>query len=84
MKEQILDSDTVSKDRKTETIIGTSFDVMNELGRGFLESIYHQSLAIALNQKGFEVQSEVPMTVSFRGFTVGNFKADLVIDREII
>ena len=68
--------------KKTEIIIGTSFDVMNELGSGFLESIYHQSLA--LSQKGFDVQSEVPMAVSFRGFNVGNFKADFVIDREII
>ncbi len=64
MKKQISDSDAVSKEtlfgRKTETIIGASFDVMNELGSGFLESIYHQSLAIALSQKGFDVQSEVP------------------------
>ena len=67
--------------KKTEIIIGTSFDVMNELGSGFLESIYHQSLAIALSQKGFDVQSEVPMAVSFRGFNVGNFKTDLVIDQ---
>lgn len=30
--------------KKTEIIIGTSFDVMNELGSGFLESVYHHSL----------------------------------------
>lgn len=70
--------------KKTETIIGASFDVMNELGSGFLESVYHQSFAIALTQKGFEVQSEVPMAVFFRGFNVGNFKADLLINKEII
>ena len=57
---------------------------MNELGVGFLESVYHQSLAIALSQEGLEVQSEVLMPVSFRGFNVGNFKADLIIDNEII
>ena len=80
--------DTISNDtilnQKTEIIIGTSFDVMNELGPGFLESVYHQSLAIALRQKGFEVESEVSMSVSFRGFIVGKFKADLVINKEII
>lgn len=70
--------------QQTEMIIGASFDVMNELGHGFLESVYHQSFAIALNQKGFEVQTEVPLIVSFRGFKVGNFKADLIINREII
>ena len=45
MKIQIVNDDTASKeilfDRKTETIIGAFFDVMNELGSGFLESIYH-------------------------------------------
>lgn len=69
---------------KTEIIIGISFDVMNELGGGFLESVYHQALAIALRQKGFDVESEVSITVSFRGFNIGNFKADLIINREII
>lgn len=69
---------------KTELIIGSAFEVMNELGHGFLESIYHRSFAIALSQKGFRVQSEVFMEVFFRGFSVGNFKADLLVDKEII
>ena len=71
-------------DQKTEIIIGTSFDVMNELGSGFLESVYHQAFAIALSQKGFEIKSEVSMAVFFRRINVGNFKADLIIDQEII
>lgn len=77
-------SNEILLSQKTEVIIGTSFDVMNELGNGFLESIYHQSLMIALIQKGYAVESEVLIAVSFRGFNVGNFKADLIIDREII
>lgn len=31
----------------TETIIGCSFDVMNELGIGFLESVYKNALVVA-------------------------------------
>ncbi len=34
-------------DQKTKKIIGVSFEVMNEIGSGFLESVYHQSFAIA-------------------------------------
>ncbi len=71
-------------DQKTKEIIGASFEVMNEIGSGFLESVYHQCFAIALSQKGFEVQFEVPLPVNFRGFNVGNYKADLIIDRQII
>ena len=36
----------------TEKIIGVFYDVYNELGHGFLESIYEQALAIALVQAG--------------------------------
>ncbi len=31
----------------TETIIGVFYDVYNELGFGFLESVYRRSLALA-------------------------------------
>ena len=36
----------------TERIIGVFYEVYNELGSGFLESVYEQSLAIALSQAG--------------------------------
>jgi|HubBroStandDraft_6_1064221.scaffolds.fasta_scaffold4221667_2 PD-(D/E)XK nuclease superfamily len=32
----------------TEKILGVFFDVYNELGSGFLESVYHEALRIAL------------------------------------
>ena len=32
----------------TEKIIGCAFEVINELGTGFLESVYEKALAIAL------------------------------------
>ncbi|HYV81917.1 MAG TPA: GxxExxY protein [Pyrinomonadaceae bacterium] len=34
----------------TQQIIGIYFDVYNELGMGFLESVYQKSLALALNR----------------------------------
>jgi len=50
MEQTIKGSNTypnkVLLDQKTEIIIGTSFDVMNELGSGFLDSVYHQAFAI--------------------------------------
>ena len=77
-KKQFLYEDVSRK------IIGLSFDVMNELGVGFLESVYHRALEIALCSSGFHVQSEVPLEVSFRGINVGYFKADLLVDQKII
>jgi GxxExxY protein len=57
----------------TEAIIGTFFEVYNELGHGFLESVYENSLAIALREKGFEVYQRIATPVHFRGKLVGDF-----------
>ena len=65
-------------------IIGLSYEVMNELGVGFLESVYHKSLEIALSLNKLKVQSEVPLGVTFRGFGVGQFRADLIVENKII
>jgi GxxExxY protein len=63
----------------TEKIIGIFYDVYNELGHGFLESVYEQSMAIALREAGQVVQ-QAPITVYFRGQMVGEFRADLMVD----
>jgi len=64
----------------TELIIGVFYDVYNELGFGFLESVYRKSLHLALREKGLEVQAEVAVPVFFRGINVGDFRADLVVN----
>ena len=68
----------------TSVIIGKSYEVMNELGAGFLESVYHKSLFLALQQEGFRVQFEHPLPVLFRGHNVGKFKVDLVVEEKIV
>ena len=68
----------------TETIIGVFYEVYNELGYGFLESVYRNSLRLALAEKGFSVEQEVPVSVYFRGNNVGDFRADLVVNRMIL
>ena len=43
----------------TETSLGCSFDVMNELGIGFLESFYKNALVVALREKGLKVEPPI-------------------------
>lgn len=50
----------------TEIILGCCFDVMNELGIGFLESVYKNALFIALKEKDLEVEVEERFEVIFR------------------
>lgn len=64
----------------TDKIIGVYYDVYNELGHGFLESVYSNCMCIALRSEGVSVQREVPIPVYFRGSDVGQFKADLVVE----
>ncbi len=64
-------------DSLTEKIIGVFYEVYNELGFGFLESVYREAMRIALGQAGLRVEAEVPIPVSFRGSLVGVFRAEL-------
>jgi GxxExxY protein len=73
-----------AKDPLTEKIIGVFYEVYNELGFGFLESVYREAMLIALRQAGLRVSAEVPIPVSFRGSPVGVFRADLVVEERVI
>jgi len=64
----------------TDTVIGVFYDVYNELGFGFLESVYRNALRLALLEKGLTIEEEVTVSVFFRGQNVGDFRADLVVN----
>jgi len=64
----------------TEIIIGVYYDVYNELGHGFLESVYKKSMRLAILAKELSVETESPITVFFRGENVGDFRADLLVE----
>jgi GxxExxY protein len=68
----------------TEHILAASFEVMHEIGHGFLESVYERSLIIALQSRGLIVKSQVPIEVMFRKHIVGEFFADLLVENKVI
>ena len=68
----------------TEKIIGCAFEVINELGVGFLESVYEKAMLIALQDKGIRVVSQQPVQVHFRDRIVGEFYADLLVEGKVI
>lgn len=67
-------------EKLTERAIKVFYEVYNELGYGFLESVYQESMKIALAQEGLKVQSPFPVPVWFRGFQVGKFIADCAVE----
>lgn len=68
----------------TEAIIRTFYEVYNELGHGFLESVYEEAMFRVLRQSGVSVQRQYPLPVRFRGEQVGDFRADLVVADNVI
>jgi GxxExxY protein len=68
----------------TSKILSACFEVINELGTGFLESVYRKALIIALQQKGLRTKFQVPLAVFFRGQVVGEFYADIMVEDKVI
>jgi GxxExxY protein len=68
----------------SEKVLAACFEVMNELGAGFLESVYEKALLIVLRDKGIAAKSQVPLSVMFRGEKVGEYFADILVEDKII
>lgn len=68
----------------TEIILAACFEVSNELGAGFVESVYERALLIALKTKGLEAESQCQLSVTFRNESVGSFYADIVVNKTVI
>ncbi len=67
-----------------ENILKCCFNVANELGIGFLESIYKNALVIDLKKTGLCVEIEKPFQVRYQGQPAGIFIADLIIENRVI
>ena len=68
----------------SEKIIGCCFDVMRELGPGFLENVYKNALFIAMKEMGLNVSVEQPFEILFRNRKIGKYIADLIVENLII
>jgi len=71
-------------EKLTHDILSCCFEVSNALGCGYLESVYQNALSIALDERGIGHQKEVPLDVRFHGQVVGQFYADIVVEKSII
>ena len=68
----------------TEKIIAVFYEVYNELGHGFLESVYHRSFEYALCARGLNVRHKIEIPVWFRGQIVGDFDADVLVEEKVL
>jgi GxxExxY protein len=68
----------------TDEILNAFYDVYNELGYGFLERVYQNSLFLELKARGLEVEAQKQIKVFYKGYEVGEYYADLVVEDLVI
>lgn len=64
----------------TSQVLGCCFEVMNELGSGYLEAVYKNSLFLALKDKGLSVEVEKQFEIKFRNRRVGFYQSDIIVN----
>jgi GxxExxY protein len=65
-------------------IIEAAIAVHRALGPGFLESIYHNALRVALRQGGIVYENKKKVRIYFEGVQVGVHFLDLLVDGQIV
>lgn len=58
--------------------------VHSELGYGFLEKVYENSLMMLLKREGISAKQQTNIPVRFMGENVGDYYADILVDDKII
>ena len=65
-------------------VIGCCIEVIRELGSGFLENVYKNVLYIAMKEKGLNVAVEKTFEIDFRGYKIGKYNADMIVEDLLI
>ncbi len=68
----------------TEQIIGAAFEVYRILGYGFLEKVYQRAMQVELQLRGLKAELEPKLQVQFKGYLVGEYAADLLVEDAVI
>ncbi len=68
----------------SDKIIGIAIEVHKTLGNGFLEKVYENALMIEFKENNISVLQQYAIPVSYKGKSVGEYFADILIENKII
>ena len=68
----------------TEKIIKCFYKVYDELGFGFLESVYEAALVIELQEMGLKIERQKELEVFYKGISVGKYRSDVIVENKVI
>ena len=58
--------------------------VYKVLGPGFSEKIYHNAMEVVLRKNGVPYETERIVPIVFEGHTIGNLRADIIINNKTV
>lgn len=65
-------------------LIGHAIAVHQALGPGFAEAVYRRALEVEFRRQGIAFDSELSITVSYRGVPVGCHRLDFLVERRVV
>ena len=65
-------------------VIQCVYNVRLQLSSGFLETVYQKALLIELSKQNIQAEAEVPVDVYYDDSVVGEYRADVVVEKKII
>ncbi|HHH46651.1 MAG TPA: GxxExxY protein [Thiotrichales bacterium] len=72
-------------DALSHRIIGAAIEVHRHLGPGLLESAYRICLSRELQYGGFDVKTEVPVTVRYKGVVITEaYRMDMLVEDSVV
>lgn len=75
--------DIIEKDLSFQ-IMKAAFEVHNQLGPGFLESIYELAMTHQLRSDGHQVETQIRKPVYYKGQQVGEHVLDQIVDGKVV
>jgi GxxExxY protein len=71
-------------DGLANSVIGAAIEVHRHLGPGYLESVYEEALGIELSERMISFRRQYPISVVYKGKTVGEGKLDLLVENQLV
>ena len=74
----------LEKDPLTEKVIGAAIEVHRHLGRGLLESVYEEALAVEFELRSISYKRQVETDMVYKGRVIKGQRLDLLVENELI
>lgn len=59
-------------------------EIYSLLGPGYSERVYHNAMEVMLRNLGVQYESERIVPIPFKGHVIGNLRADIIIENNIV